>query len=99
MTADERLQELKRGECPSHGATVGFVSPADQKAWCTECQEYIVAVIVEYVPRPVADALEGQLAYALDALEGHPWTGWTTDHGREVLAAYRAGGNTNEETG
>lgn len=42
------------------------------------------AVVPSYIP-----ALEEQLAYALDALEGHPWTGWTTDDARAVLRERR----------
>jgi hypothetical protein len=37
------------------------------------------------VNRSYVPALKEQLAYALDALEGSPWTGWTTDDARAVL--------------
>jgi hypothetical protein len=30
-------------------------------------------------------ALERELRYAIDALEGKPWTGWNTDTARDVL--------------
>lgn len=31
------------------------------------------------------EALERELGYAIDALEGKPWTGWSTDTARDTL--------------
>lgn len=47
---------IERGECPEHGAVLGFVSPEDRKAWCPSCEAYIVAEIFKYVP---AEQLQG----------------------------------------
>jgi len=37
------------------------------------------------------EALERELGYAIDALEGKPWTGWTTDTARDVLQEVASG--------
>jgi hypothetical protein len=47
--------------------------------------ESVVSALNRVADPSYVPALEEQLAYALDALEGHPWTGWTTDDARAVL--------------
>jgi hypothetical protein len=77
MMADARaVVEVSEADFEKYRARLGRCSHA--------------AVPVEVVPAGVAEKLATQLRYALDALEGKPWTGWTTNDAHAALAEYRA---------
>jgi hypothetical protein len=74
--------------CQVHGDRAVHIRLSDGRPvyFCGFCDE--PAEWFEVVPQGVAEKLATQLRYAVDALEGKPWTGWTTDDAHAVLAAY-----------
>jgi hypothetical protein len=67
--------------CPN-----GHPMPSQHAVYCAEpgCTGRVVYVPAAKGMGRIA-ALERELGYAIDALEGKPWTGWTTDTARDVL--------------
>jgi hypothetical protein len=64
--------------CGDCGCTAFIKSPAGTlHAHLADCPQVSLRERVE--------ALERELGYAIDALEGKPWTGWNTDTARAVL--------------
>jgi hypothetical protein len=85
MSARQHLQgnwSVPLTVCKVHGPA------ADLSRRCPDCDRPLRTV--KFVPASVAEKLATQLRYALDALEGKPWTGWTTNDAHAALAEYRA---------
>lgn len=89
--AVDRLNVLRHWTCPTHGL-MGNDHALVNDYTCPACgaelaQREYVAVPADTLRGAVEDrdALAEHLGYAIDALEGNPWTGWSTGDARAIL--------------
>jgi hypothetical protein len=94
------IGRTRRHECPEHGPP----EKPGHYARCPECRGALVWVECVVVPTTTyqgavsdRDALAKHLEYALDALEGKPWTGWNTDDARAILSRARGQYETSDD--